>query len=65
MVLVNSKFAPSGKDLHVTTGPAVTYWNPVNMASGNYTVKATDGVYGIRFAHNTDAIVTGLSVIKQ
>ena len=24
-------------------------------------LKSTDGVYGIRFAHNTDAIVTGLS----
>jgi hypothetical protein len=41
MVLNNSKLAPSGKDLHVTTGPAVTYWNPANTASGNYTVKAT------------------------
>lgn len=27
--------------MHVTTGPAVTYWNPANVASGNYTVKAT------------------------
>ncbi|MEO5509583.1 MAG: hypothetical protein ABIV28_09365, partial [Longimicrobiales bacterium] len=27
--------------LHVTTGPAVTYWNPANKASGDYTVKAT------------------------
>lgn len=27
--------------LHVTTGPAVTYWNPANTATGNYTVKAT------------------------
>jgi hypothetical protein len=27
--------------LHVTTGPAVTYWNPADQASGNYTVKAT------------------------
>jgi hypothetical protein len=25
----------------VTTGPAVTYWNPKNTASGDYTVKAT------------------------
>jgi len=30
-----------GNDLHVTTGPAVAYWNPANKASGNYTVKAT------------------------
>ena len=28
-------------DFHVTTGPAVTYWNPANKAAGNYTVKAT------------------------
>ena len=25
-------------------------------------LKSTDGVYGVRFAHNTDAIVTGLTV---
>ena len=40
-VLKNAKLAPTGKDLQVTTGPAVTYWNPANKASGNYTVKAT------------------------
>src|SRR5919199_12750 len=33
--------AAEGKDLHVTTGPAVVYWNPANKATGNYTVKAT------------------------
>jgi hypothetical protein len=27
--------------MHVITGPAVTYWNPANKATGNYTVKAT------------------------
>jgi hypothetical protein len=27
--------------LTVRTGPAVTYWNPANRATGNYTVKAT------------------------
>ncbi len=27
-------------------------------------LKSTDGVYGIRFAHNTDALVTGLAVTK-
>jgi hypothetical protein len=27
-------------------------------------LKSTDGVYGIRFAHNTDAVVTGLTVTK-
>ena len=29
------------KGFHVTTGPAVSYWTTTNMASGNYTVKAT------------------------
>src|SRR5476649_1765644 len=24
--------------IHVTTGPAVTYWNPKNVAKGDYTV---------------------------
>jgi hypothetical protein len=27
--------------MKVTTGPAVNYWNPKNVAQGNYTVKAT------------------------
>jgi hypothetical protein len=40
-VLNNSKLAQQGDVLHVTTGPAVTYWNPANTAKGDYTVKAT------------------------
>ena len=40
-VLNNAKLAPAGKGLQVTTGPAVTYWNRANKATGNYTVKAT------------------------
>ena len=28
-------------------------------------LKSTDGVYGIRFAHNTEAFVTGLKITKQ
>ena len=39
--LKNAKLAKEGNALHVTTGPAVTYWNPANKATGNYTVKAT------------------------
>jgi len=39
--LENAKLAAEGEGLHVTTGPAVAYWNPANTASGNYTVKAT------------------------
>jgi len=39
--LNNAKLAKSGDALLVTTGPAVTYWNPANTASGTYTVTAT------------------------
>jgi hypothetical protein len=39
--LENAKFARMGDGFHVTTGPAVAYWNPANRATGTYTVKAT------------------------
>lgn len=41
MTLNSAKFALDGAIMKVTTGPAVTYWNPANTASGDYTVKAT------------------------
>jgi hypothetical protein len=37
----DAKLSPDGKGMHVTTGPAVTYWNPKNVAKGDYTVSAT------------------------
>ena len=39
--LANAKFAAEGSGYRATTGPATTYWNPANKASGDYTVKAT------------------------
>ena len=39
--LSDAKLTKSGGTLNVTTGPAVTYWNPANKATGDYTVKAT------------------------
>ena len=39
--LENAKLAKEGNNLHVTTGPAVAYWNPANKATGDYTVKAS------------------------
>jgi hypothetical protein len=39
--LNDAKLAKEGSGFHVITGPAVTYWNPANQATGNYTVKAT------------------------
>ena len=40
-MLNDAKLAQEGSALHVTTGPATTYWNPANTAAGDYTVKAT------------------------
>jgi hypothetical protein len=37
----DAKLAGTADNLHVTTGPAVAYWNPANTASGDYTVSAT------------------------
>ena len=37
----DAKLSEEGKVLHVMTGPAVTYWNPANKATGDYTVSAT------------------------
>ena len=39
--LAGAKLDKVGNDLHVTTGPAVAYWDPKDVANGNYTVKAT------------------------
>ena len=41
LTLNSAKLEKDGKNLHVLTGPAVTYWNPKNKATGDYTVKAT------------------------
>jgi hypothetical protein len=37
----NLKFMTMGKGFHVTGGPAGTFWNPANTATGTYTVSAT------------------------
>jgi hypothetical protein len=39
--LNGSKLSKEGDAYKVTTGPAVTYWNPANKVSGDYTVMAT------------------------
>ena len=41
MTLNSAKLIKEGGAFHVITGPAVTYWNPANKASGDYTVRAT------------------------
>ena len=37
----DTKLSKDGNTFHVTTGPAASYWNPANTASGDYTVSAT------------------------
>jgi hypothetical protein len=37
----DAKLTKEGNTLHVVTGPAITYWNPSQKASGDYTVSAT------------------------
>jgi hypothetical protein len=37
----DAKLSREGDALHVMTGPAITYWNPKNVAKGDYTVSAT------------------------
>ena len=39
--LEDAKFVQEGAALHVTTGPATTFWNPANTAKGDYTIKAS------------------------
>src|SRR5947208_16157077 len=41
LTISSAKLSKEGDGLHVTTGPAVTYWNPANTAKGDYTVSAT------------------------
>ena len=37
----DAKFSKEGGVLHITTGPAIAYWNPSDKASGDYTVSAS------------------------
>jgi hypothetical protein len=39
--LNDAKLSMEGTAMHVETGPATTFWNPANKATGTYTVKAT------------------------
>lgn len=41
MSVNDAKLTKEGDAFHVTTGPAITYWNPAELATGDYTVKAT------------------------
>jgi hypothetical protein len=45
-------------------GTAVGTYKKADLVTAGK-LKSTDGVYGIRFAHNTEATVTGLTMTKQ
>jgi len=40
-MLNDARLDQEGDKLHITTGPATTFWNPANTASGDYVVKAS------------------------
>jgi hypothetical protein len=44
-------------------GTVVATYNKSDVV-GTGKLKSTDGVYGIRFAHNTEGLVSGLTVTK-
>jgi hypothetical protein len=41
LTITDGKLAPEGDGFRLTTGPAALYWNPANVAKGEYSVKAT------------------------
>lgn len=41
LTINDAKLVKMGPGMHITTGPAATYWNPANKASGNYSVRAS------------------------
>ena len=45
-------------------GTVVGSYNKADLV-GAGKLKSTDGVFGIRFAHNTEATVTGLKMVKK
>ena len=41
LTINDAKFTKMGNGYHIVTGPAATYYNPANKASGDYTITAT------------------------
>ena len=40
MTVDSARFVSEGANMHATTGPAITYWNPGMKGTGDYVVKA-------------------------
>ena len=45
-------------------GAVVASYDKALLVTGGK-LKSTDGTYGLRFAHNTDVMVTGLTMTKN
>ena len=45
-------------------GTVVASYDKALLVTGGK-LKSTDGTYGLRFAHNTDVTVTGLTMTKN
>jgi hypothetical protein len=54
----------SGKVDCLINGTSVGSYNKADLVTAGK-LKSTDGVYGIRFGHNTDAMVTGFGITKN
>lgn len=59
--LNDSLFEMQGDDLHLKIGPAASYWNPANTATGDYTVGATfrELAYGESHPHPYGIFIAG------
>ncbi len=68
------KLSPVKQDIAVSVTPdkiecaingtVVGSYNKADVVAAGK-LKSTDGIYGIRFAHNTEATVTGLKMVKK
>jgi len=64
---VSQEVALSVKDNKVEcsiNGAVVASYDKAQIVTGGK-LKSTDGTYGLRFAHNTDVLVTGLTMTKN
>jgi hypothetical protein len=54
----------AGKVDCIINGTSVASYNRADLVTAGK-LKSTDGLYGIRFAHNTEAMVSGLTMIRH
>lgn len=52
------------KPLNTYRGAVLAGYNKTTLVTAGK-LKSLDGVYGLRFAHNTDVTVTGLTMTKN